>query len=462
MNHRTGGEIPARHAFAVAWLLALAVCGASAQGARPDGAPCRIVVLNPGHPNLPAFVALDQATRAEIINRVGRPVEFYAETLDMMRFPGAQFEADMHALLRRKYRDLDIEVVVAVETTALDFSERYGDEIWPNASIVFHSVPTSVLASRPLGPRTAGIPVRYELAPLFDLALRLKPGVRRVIVVAGTGEFDLDMVRRVRTAMSNDAGKLDVEYLVDRSVADTRAEVAKLPPDAIVLFLSMMRDGVGAPQVSRDVVTSLAKVSRAPIFGIFETYLGEGIVAGPITSFAAQGRRAGELVVRVLKGERPAELGVQPPASPTCIADWQQLRHWGIDASLLPNGCEVRFRELSMWERYRWQIDLAILIMFAQTALIAALLFQRYRRRQAEHAGAQLRVELAHAGRLATIGELTAAIAHEVNQPLGAILANVDSAEMLLESDDPRIGDVREILADIRKDDLRANVVIRR
>jgi signal transduction histidine kinase len=164
----------------------------------------------------------------------------------------------------------------------------------------------------------------------------------------------------------------------------------------------------------------------------------------------------------VLKGERPAELGVQPPASPTCIADWRKLRHWGIDASLLPDGCEVRFRELSTWERYRWQIDLAILIMFAQTALIAALLFQRYRRRQAEHAGAQLRVELAHAGRLATIGELTAAIAHEVNQPLGAILANVDSAEMLLESDDPRIGDVRQILADIRRDDLRANEVIKR
>jgi signal transduction histidine kinase len=100
--------------------------------------------------------------------------------------------------------------------------------------------------------------------------------------------------------------------------------------------------------------------------------------------------------------------------------------------------------------------------MLAQTALIAALLFQRYRRRQAEHAGAQLRVELAHAGRLATIGELTAAIAHEVNQPLGAILANVDSAEMLLESDDPRIGDVRLILADIRRDDLRANEVIKR
>jgi C4-dicarboxylate-specific signal transduction histidine kinase len=60
------------------------------------------------------------------------------------------------------------------------------------------------------------------------------------------------------------------------------------------------------------------------------------------------------------------------------------------------------------------------------------------------------------------MGELTAAIAHEINQPLGAILANADAAEMLLETDASRIGEVRQILADIRRDDLRASEVIRR
>ena len=60
------------------------------------------------------------------------------------------------------------------------------------------------------------------------------------------------------------------------------------------------------------------------------------------------------------------------------------------------------------------------------------------------------------------MGELTATIAHEVNQPLGAILANVAAAEMLLESGEARLQDVRQILADVRKDDLRASEVIRR
>jgi signal transduction histidine kinase len=60
------------------------------------------------------------------------------------------------------------------------------------------------------------------------------------------------------------------------------------------------------------------------------------------------------------------------------------------------------------------------------------------------------------------MGELTASIAHEINQPLGAILSNADAAELLLEAGSGRLEEVRRILADIRKDDLRASQVIRR
>ena len=69
---------------------------------------------------------------------------------------------------------------------------------------------------------------------------------------------------------------------------------------------------------------------------------------------------------------------------------------------------------------------------------------------------------LAHAARLALVGELTGSIAHEINQPLGAILTNAEAAELLLESESPPLDEIRKILADIRQDDLRASEVIRR
>ena len=80
----------------------------------------------------------------------------------------------------------------------------------------------------------------------------------------------------------------------------------------------------------------------------------------------------------------------------------------------------------------------------------------------AEVHNARRAAELAHVNRLSVAGELAATIAHELSQPLAAILANSQTAKMLLDSSAPDLGEVREILTDIQRDDQRANDVIRR
>jgi signal transduction histidine kinase len=81
---------------------------------------------------------------------------------------------------------------------------------------------------------------------------------------------------------------------------------------------------------------------------------------------------------------------------------------------------------------------------------------------QAEREAGRLRQELAHIGRVSAMGELTASVAHELNQPLTAILNNAEVAQQHLDATVPNLDEVREILADIVADDKRAAEVIRR
>ena len=83
-------------------------------------------------------------------------------------------------------------------------------------------------------------------------------------------------------------------------------------------------------------------------------------------------------------------------------------------------------------------------------------------RKRAELEVQQQRQELAHVARVSVMGELAASVAHELNQPLGAILSNAEAAELFLQQDPPALGELGAILADIRKDDERAGEVIRR
>jgi signal transduction histidine kinase len=69
--------------------------------------------------------------------------------------------------------------------------------------------------------------------------------------------------------------------------------------------------------------------------------------------------------------------------------------------------------------------------------------------------------ELAHFSRHSMVGELAASIAHEINQPLGAIATNSETLKVLLQSPAPDLTELREIAADILRDSLRAADVIR-
>ena len=83
-------------------------------------------------------------------------------------------------------------------------------------------------------------------------------------------------------------------------------------------------------------------------------------------------------------------------------------------------------------------------------------------RKQSEQEIVQQRNELAHVARVSTMGQLASSLAHELNQPLGAILRNAEAAELFLRDPSPDLDEVRAILADIRKDDQRAGEVIDR
>jgi PAS domain S-box-containing protein len=84
------------------------------------------------------------------------------------------------------------------------------------------------------------------------------------------------------------------------------------------------------------------------------------------------------------------------------------------------------------------------------------------KRKAAEQESLLLRQEIAHVGRVSMMGQLASALAHEINQPLGAILRNAEAAELFMQEASPDLDEIRAIVADIRKDDQRAGAVIDR
>lgn len=422
----------------------------------------RVVTLYGVDPYLPPFLTMDKAMRDTIASGNAQPVTFFSESLDTQRFAMEALEPEIADLLARKYKALPVRVVVAVSRTALDFFERYGGQIWPGARVVYVGFLGYELKPSALPPGASAVVSILDAAGTIDIARRLQPGAHHVVVINGVSEVDRTAEQQARDSLATQDKSVTVEYLSGLPLRELVDRLAAEPPDSIVIYLAQFRDRDGRPYEPLVVLRAVAKASRAPVYGAGETYIGLGAVAGSVSSYERKGRLAGEQVRRALMGGPPDPSRLVLAAPNQCVADARALQRWSLDKRLLPRDCDIRFADVPLWRQYLWQIAVTLAIIAAQTVLIVGLLSQRRRRRRAEQAEASQRAALTHAARVATAGELTGAIAHEINQPLGAILSNADAGDLLLDSGADRRAELRAILADIRRDDLRASAVIRR
>jgi signal transduction histidine kinase/ABC-type uncharacterized transport system substrate-binding protein len=409
---------------------------------------------------VPATLALDSAMRKALTEPGRHPVDLFSESLDALRFPEAQIEGESVALLAKKYATMHIDAVVAVGSAALDFAEKHRSQLWPDARILFQIVPVEKLSNGPFSATTTGIPVEYDFAGTVELAIALRPGTRHLVVIYGSADFDRAAADIARKQLERFSQRLNTEYWTDASIDQFLQRIRQLDANDAVLYISIVRDADGHKFGPIGVAERLAAVSPAPIYSTFERFIGHGIVAGSVYNYEARGKRMAELVQEALS----APTASIPPVTmaSSCMADANQLKRFGMAEGSLPPGCDIRFREFSVWRDYRWYIVGALIAIALQSLLILGFLIQWRRRRTAEAEASRRRAELAHASRLALAGELTASISHEINQPLGAILANTAAANQLLSRTPPDIEEFKRIVADIRRQDLRASEIISR
>ncbi|MGZ5036272.1 MAG: sensor histidine kinase [Usitatibacter sp.] len=449
-----------RHAFFMCCAIAGLACGAPA-AAQPPAHPWRVVLIRSWDSLYPINTVREAALREALAENSPRVVEFYPEEIDLLRFPEA-VEPALISMLQSKYRDTPVDLVIASGMEPLDFASRHRDEIWPGAAIVFNSVFEGTMDGWTRPPRTTGLTLDLDVDGAIALGLALVPAARRVYVVSGAAPSDRLLLDLTRRKLAHLDSRLEANYIVGLTQAETSIRVASLERDSFVLYLTTLRDGAGklsGPDVpAMRMITSHSKV---PVVSVIHTQFGRGVVGGSSPRYDVHGQAAGALARRVLDGADPDLIPIKADPAPVCEVDWNGLRRWALSERDVPSACAVVNRPPNLWNAYFWPMVAILLVLFLQAALIWSLAMQSRRRHVAEAQLLARTAEMAQVSRLSMIGALTASIAHEINQPMGAILSNAEAAEMMLEQGTLEPDKLREILADIRNEDLRASEVIR-
>ncbi|MBR1210979.1 HAMP domain-containing sensor histidine kinase [Bradyrhizobium sp. JYMT SZCCT0180] len=443
-------------------LLVLAAMLPGSARSAPQGEPKRVLMLHSfGHDFRP-WSAYALSIKGALEQQSPWPLDIQEHSLLTARFKNPGPEAPFVDYLRSLYAGRQPDIVLSIGAPAARFVQKYRGQLFPDAPMVLTAIEQRLVDRSLLTDNDTVVSVYNDFSAFFSSILQVLPDTQTIAVVIGASpleKFWLDEAKREAKAFENRVG---FAWYADLPFEEILKQARVLPPHTVLFWGLMSVDAAGVAHEGDLALRSLHAVANAPIFSFQEAFFDGATVGGPMHSIAESSRQTASATIRILGGEKPGNIKAQPIGFASPKYDWRQMQRWDISRSNLPPGSAILFREPSIWEKFGWQLALISGVILVQGVLIGGLLHERQRRRLAEVESRQRMAELAHVNRYAAAGELTTSLAHELNQPLGSILTNTETAEAMLKGASPNLDELREILADIRRDDLRASEVIRR
>ena len=284
-----------------------------------------------------------------------------------------------------KYSKEKPRLIIALYSAALDFALGYRSDLLQDIPIVFGGVDRQSVENRSLGPNIYGIINSTSYKETLDLALTLHPNTRHVAIVAGVDFVSRQSLREAREIYRAYEKRVTFIDLAGLQMADLQKKVANLPPETVVIFIMLLKDGRGKEYTVPEALSIISAASNAPIYSFQDHELGNGIVGGYLSDVESNGKAIAELGLRILKGVKPSGQLILQESNYQLKFDWRQLQRWSISEDRLPRGSIVRFKQLTVWEQYKDRIIGAISLIIFQTLIILFLLHQRRLRRQTEH-----------------------------------------------------------------------------
>ena len=399
-----------------------------------------------------------KAIRAELDRQSPWPLDIIEYSLVTARFSDENPEAPFVEYLRALFAKHPLDLIVSIGAPAADFVQRHRQRLFATTPMVFMAVDQRRVQYSNLTANDAAVAVRINYLSAFENILQVLPDTKDVIVVVGTSPIEKFWKEAIGKEVEPLANRIKLSWTDELSFEALLKQASALPPHTAIFWELMIVDAAGVVHEGDAPLTRLHAVANAPIFSYDESFFGSGIVGGPLLLVADTSRQTAAVAIRILGGEKPGEIRTPPVEFASPVFDWREMQRWGISENKLPPGSEILFRNPTVWEQYRAYILAVIAAILIQSALISWLLYEHWRRQRAEILARSTMSELTHVNRVATVGQLSASIAHEVSQPLAAMLANAEAALRWLER--ANVEEVRESLKGIVSDGFRASDII--
>lgn len=401
---------------------------ASGGGTRPQK---QVVILYTHRTLTPINADWDRGIRSALAAEFDEPVDIEIEYLNLVRHRDAEYVRSWIELLKTKYATRPPDVVIPVYVPALQFTIENREVLFPKSPIVFCSAPPQMAQRAHALPHVTGVAFRLDYSGTISAAMKSHPDRKRLILLSGVSAPERAATKAAQETLKSLNTGLEIETWEGLPMSLLIRKLQTEAEKAFALMLTYDEDSEGHHYSTVEVTEQLASQCSVPVYGLYDTLLGHGIIGGSLGSAESQGQLAGRQAARILRGESQEQIEIVGLNTATYKFDARQLDRWQIKESHLPPGSLVLFRNTTFWGQYGHYVLLSIVAFLLQSAIMVALLVNRSRRVQAEQEARDL------AGKILTAQEderrfLAREMHDDLSQRLAASAIEAGNLEQLV------------------------------
>jgi len=368
-------------------------------GQHEAGQTRNILILNSYHRGLKWTDNEVRGAKAVLLREI-KNVEIHIEYMDTKRIRLEDYFELFRKMLQLKYDKVALDAIIATDDNALRFLLRYGEELFDRVPVVFCGIndfEESMLEGRG---NFTGLTEGLEFKSTIDLALKLHPGAKRIVIISDHTATGIGQ-RKDIMALEGEYEEMTFEYLngEDLSTEELVKKISGLGGDSIAFLTVWIWDKTGIYVPSSDFSISKTFVnSSAPVYGFTDMWLYRGIVGGKLLNGRIHGQKAAELVLRILDGEKPADIAIGTVSNNPYMFNYRELKRRGIKVGDLPEGSFIINEPESLYYQHKtavWTAVGAIVVLSGMVIILYASIFRRRRVEKALRASEQ-RYTLAH------------------------------------------------------------------
>ncbi|MBN1166802.1 MAG: PAS domain-containing protein [Methanospirillaceae archaeon] len=331
------------------------------------GSDYSILYLNSYHHGMEWGDAVTNGVITGIHEELGNNGHLYIEYCDTKRFISQNHYDQLYQLIREKYQDIPLDLIIVSDDYALSFVSEHYDDLFSGNPVIFCGINYLTPELIAFSPNVTGVIEKKYIKESIDLARSLNPEITEVYIINDRTQTGISNKKAVLDSIPAFGGDLSFQFLEDYTMRELLEIVASLPDQAIVFLNTYARDRDGKYYETNEVIRLVAEHSRVPVYSSSDYYLGDGIVGGVMVPGFDQGRTAARYAALVINGTDIRDIPIKTPEGITKL-DYNQLLFYNLPQERIP--AESQVINLSSSD-----IEVPVLAMVFFSALIAVLVF---------------------------------------------------------------------------------------